>query len=206
MKTLRIKTISATLVLTALTLTVNAQQGGRPQQRPGGGMGKETIAPEKMAEKQTDKLDQELELTDSQEKKIYAIYLKQAQEASKKREEAPKEKGERTEQFREEREAAMTAMKEQRLANLKEVMSVLNDEQKINFAILLSKKGNGKAQQGRPQGPRQGMQGQRGGQRGQQQGGKGVQQQRQQPNGGQQQRGGERGRRPEAPQQETSVE
>ncbi len=163
MKNLRIKTVSVALFFSMFVLGVNAQpQGGRPQQGQGQRPQREQKSPEKIAEILTDKMDQELELTDAQEKKILAINLKAAQEATSKRESMSKGKkggGKDAERpSREDMAAKMKEAKEAKAALQKSIMQILDDDQKIGYAKMLCKmdqrKGGprgGQMQQGKPQ-------------------------------------------------------
>ncbi|MFR9503034.1 MAG: hypothetical protein SNH73_01100 [Rikenellaceae bacterium] len=183
MKNLKIKTVSAALLLSIFTMSASAQQ---QRKAPRGG---ERPTAEKIAEIATDKLDQKLDLTDSQESKILAINLKYAQlRAESKPERAEHTKG--TERpSSEEAKAKMEAMKaqrasaeEQKKAQMLEIMKVLSDEQKVEYALLI---GNSKGQKGpRSQHNQRGQRGQsakrsQGGQSNQ--GGKGGQKMGQQP-------------------------
>ncbi len=137
MKNLKIKATSAALLLTLFTLSVSAQPQGRKAPQKG-----QKASAEKMAEISTDRLDQRLELTDAQESDIYAINLKYAQEREAKRAERPKrpakgeEKAERPD--REAIKSAMQESKECRKAHMIEIMQVLSDEQKIDYAMMLA--------------------------------------------------------------------
>ncbi|MFI3316881.1 MAG: Spy/CpxP family protein refolding chaperone [Rikenellaceae bacterium] len=188
MKSLKIT--SAALLLTLFAVSASAQPQQQQRRAPQGGGERPTA--EKIAETATDKLDQKLELTDAQESKIYAINLKYAQEREAKMEEMKAEreakkaekaneteKAEKPEGKREgaRRGGAPAEMKEKkeaaqddRKAQLVEIMSVLTDEQKIDYALMLSQ-----AKQG-PKGPQQGKQGGQGGQG--QQGPKGGEQEK----------------------------
>ncbi|MFI3324270.1 MAG: DUF4890 domain-containing protein [Rikenellaceae bacterium] len=138
MKTLRIKTLSAALMLSLFALSAAAQ----PQQGRGPQRGGERQTPEKMAEIMTDEMDQKLELTDAQESKILAINLKYA----KLREENKPERGAKPEADepkaeRPDREAMKEKMEEQmeaQKAHMLEIMKVLSDEQKVEYALMLA--------------------------------------------------------------------
>lgn len=158
MKSLKIKTASAVLLLSLFAVSASAQpqQGRRAPQG-----GKEPISAEKMAEISTDKLDQKLELTDAQESKIYAINLKYAQEREANKEARPERPAKGSEEAkaerpdREEMKAKMEAAQAQRKAQLVEIMGVLTDSQKVDYALML---GEQKQHRG-PQAPRAGQQG-----------------------------------------------
>ncbi len=169
MKSKVIKTLSAAFLLTAFVAGVNAQprqggrqgQGTRPQQRE--------LTAEKMAEIKTDTMDQVLNLTDEQEAKIYKLNLKFAEEAKATRaERTSKSSSESTDKAerpsREEMQAKMKERREKQLAQEKEIMALLDDEQKIKYAKMLSEQKKktsrpqqnqqgGTQQQGRPQRP-----------------------------------------------------
>ncbi|MFR9525323.1 MAG: Spy/CpxP family protein refolding chaperone [Rikenellaceae bacterium] len=191
-----LKITAAALLLTLFSVDASAQ----PQQRRGGAPNdKERPTAEKMAEIATDKLDQRLELSDSQESKIYKINLKYAEaaesahEAMKAEREAAKdnkaqgEKGERPD--RETMKAKQAEMKSTKRAQMLEIMDILKDEQKIDYALMMAeqprKGGEGSRGQGQMKGRKDGGKGcpkgapQQGGQK-----------------GGQQQRPGERSERP----------
>ncbi|MFI3281440.1 MAG: DUF4890 domain-containing protein [Rikenellaceae bacterium] len=206
MKTLKIKAASAALLLTLFAVNASAQ----PQRKAPQGGGEKPTA-EKIAEISTDKLDQKLELTDSQEKKIYAINLKYAQERDANKPEERPERVERPERGakdgeaakaerpdREEMKAKMEAAQANRKAHMVEIMSILTDEQKVDYALMLSEQ-QGRGQQGRGQKGQQGQQGQRGqgGQRGPKgQGGQGAEDGKRGPQQQDGERGGERQERP----------
>ncbi len=172
MKNLKIKTASAALLLSLFAVSASAQ----PQQPHRAPNGKEHPTAEKMAEIATDKLDQVLELSDSQESKIYKINLSYAekaeaarQEAKAEREAQKEEKAEGEKRERPDREAMMEKQKaaqESRKAQQLEIMEVLKDSQKIDYAMMLAKQPQrgGKPQQGMRGGeqggkPQQGKQG-----------------------------------------------
>ncbi len=153
MKTLRIKTLSAALMLSLFALSAAAQ----PQQGRGPQGGGERPTPEKMAEVMTDKMDQKLELTNAQESKILAINLKYAKlrEENKPergaKPEAGAEKAERPdrEAMKEKMKERMEAQKAQQKAYMLEIMKVLSDEQKVDYALMLAHtKGQGHGQRG----------------------------------------------------------
>ncbi len=163
MKTMKIKAASMAIALTALTFSAIAQ----PQQR-GPQRGGEVKTPEKMAEIATDKLDQRLDLSDSQESKILKINLKYAKLQAEQREERepraerPTADSERPSQedrkaMMEDRKAMMTKMKEQKRAHQLEIMALLDDGQKLDYAAIVAKpnKGRGQGQQpGAQRGPK----------------------------------------------------
>ncbi len=184
MKNMKIKTLSATFVLALLAVGASAQpQGGRQGQ--GARQQEETLTAEKTAEIKTDKMDQVLDLSDSQESKIYKLNLKYAEEQlAKKSERTERTEGEKSERpDKEAMKAKMTAQKEAVAAQNKAIMLLLDDEQKIKYAMMLAQtKGKGQGQQGQKmQQGRRGQQGkgqmQRGGQ-GKMQQGKGSQSQK----------------------------
>lgn len=156
-----LKSVLAAMLFLSFAVSVNAQPQPRGGERGGDRGGKEQLTPAKFAEKQTDLLDQKLELTDAQEKTIYKIYLAQAtkkqaeMEAMKAEREAmkaEKEKGVKPEG--ENRKEKMADRKDDMKDNLKEIMAVLKDDQKIEFAFLISEmkaKQGGKPQMGRGQ-------------------------------------------------------
>ncbi len=129
MKSIAIKS-AAVILLTISTLSLSAQ----PKQRAPRGTERPTA--EKIAEVGTDKLDQRLDLTDAQESKIYAINLKYAQAAEANRPEKQATKGERP--TREQLEARHEVSRKAKEAQSLEIMNVLTDEQKIEYASLLS--------------------------------------------------------------------
>ncbi len=149
MKGLKIKSVSAALLLMLFAVNASAQ----PQQpRKGGNKGGERPTAEKIAEIATDKLDQKLELSDSQETKIYAINLKYAKLREENKPERPAkmaegEKPERPNQ--EEMKAKRDAAEAQKKAQMLEIMKLLSDEQKVEYALM---QGENKAKRGgRPQ-------------------------------------------------------
>ncbi len=146
MKSLKLKSI---LLFGAMLLCVSAivaqpQQGrGGRGGRPGG-----EKTPEEMAKAKTEKMAESLKLTDAQKKKMYDLNLKYAKEADvqrKKMQEAEKVM-----------QGIRKEMGEKMKAQKKEVMSMLNDDQKIEFIEILTKsQRGGKPQQGnKPQGGR----------------------------------------------------
>lgn len=158
------KTASAVLLLSLFAVNASAQspqhkgaQRGGEQQRP---------TAEKIAEISTDKLDQKLELTDAQEKKIYAINLQYAQQqeaqAAEKKESRPSAE-QRKEANRPDAET-MKAKREEMVANKKaqmvEIMKILTDEQKVEYALLIGQSSNRRPERSGK------MQGKQGGQRG----------------------------------------
>ncbi|MFI3283135.1 MAG: hypothetical protein SNG10_06435 [Rikenellaceae bacterium] len=185
MKTLKLTAASVALLFSVFTLSAQPQGGqqggGRPQQGGQRGGQKEMISAEKMAEIKTDKMDQVLELSDSQEKKIYALNLDAAKEAVEmreaqkaEREAKMNERGEKKESAQkperpsqeqmkakqEEMKAKREEMKAKKDANELAIMKILDDEQKIKFAKMLAREEmrrapqqGGKMQQGqgRPQ-------------------------------------------------------
>ncbi|MFI3285504.1 MAG: Spy/CpxP family protein refolding chaperone [Rikenellaceae bacterium] len=156
MKNLKIKTASAALLLTLFAANVSAQ----PQNRaPRGG---ERPTAEKAAEISTDKLDQKLDLTDAQESKIYKINLSYAQKAELQREEtkskreaAKSESAKPQRPDRSEMREHQKAAQESKKAHSLEIMAVLTDSQKLDYAMLIAKetrhKEMRKGQQGKPQ-------------------------------------------------------
>lgn len=190
MKSLKIKTASAVLLLSLFAVSASAQpqQGRRAPQG-----GKEPISAEKMAEISTDKLDQKLELTDAQESKIYAINLKYAQEREANKEARPERPAKGSEEAkaerpdREEMKAKMEAAQAQRKAQLVEIMGVLTDSQKVDYALML---GEQKQHRG-PQAPRAGQQGKG---RGEQKGGQECKEGQGKPRGGKEGQGQAEGR------------
>lgn len=187
MKTLNFKATSAALLLTLFAGSAMAQpqQGKGPQ-----GGGKEQPTAEKIAEISTDKLDQKLELTDAQESKIYAINLKYAKEREAAKAERPERpaKGEEKKAERPDREemkAKQDAAQDKKKAQMVEIMKILTDEQKVEYALFI-----GQAQNRGPKGQE--------GRAPQQKGGKGNKGKQQ---GGERPRGPKGGEPQEAPQE-----
>lgn len=156
MKTNGIKVASLALLMAVATLNVNAQAP-----RKGGMQPKEKLSAEKMAEIQTDKLDQTLELTDKQESQIFDINLKYANLRADRPERPAKDNTlselERKAQMQEQREKmkeTREAAQEQKIAQMREIMAVLDDNQKIDYALFISKSRGDR----RPEGPRGGEQ------------------------------------------------
>lgn len=125
---LRLKTVSLVLLFALLTMGVSAQPKGR------GG----EVSPEKMAEQRTERLSKELGLTEEQKSEVYAINLKYTEQRGGEKREKPKdgegEKGERPD-----REEMQKKMQKQQEACSKEVMAVLDEEQKAKYAEMLKK-------------------------------------------------------------------
>lgn len=166
MKNFGVKVVMMSMIFALTVVGANAQRGGGG---PQGGAQKEQKTPEKMAEIKTDKMDQELELTDAQEKKIYEINLKAAKEMATQRE-SRKEDGKPQERpSKEQMEAQMKKMREAKDAYNKEVMLLLNDDQKIKYAMMVAREemkremprrgGKGGQQQGQQGCPQQGQRG-----------------------------------------------
>lgn len=154
MKTIKIAVLATALV--ALTVSANAQ----PQRRGA------QPSPEKIAEVATDRMDQRLDLSDKQESKILAINLKyaKANAATKTRVKRPeagkKASDEDRKAMMEHRKEMMKAQKESRQAQKLEIMSHLNDEQKLKYAEMVAspsktraKRGNQVPQKGKMRGP-----------------------------------------------------
>lgn len=159
MNNFKIKVSAMALLLSMMIVGVNAQPAGqrhatgKPQQPH------EQKSPEKIAEMRTDKLDQDLDLSDSQEKKIYAINLKVAKEAAAAREAAIKEREAKMKErqaqkpgegqkptvrpSREEMQAKMKAraqeMAAKREAYHMDIMSNLKDAQKMKYAMAVAR-------------------------------------------------------------------
>ncbi len=126
----KFRTLSLALVLALTTMSVQAQQGK--------GKGGDKPTPEKMAEQRTEKMDKELNLTDEQEAKVYAINLKYAEQNNKQRENAKPERGEDCDkESRPNRQEMQKKMQEQQEAYSSEVMDVLDQEQKVKYADML---------------------------------------------------------------------
>lgn len=139
----KFKTVLVALVLTLFATGVNAQQS----------RDRKMLSPEKIAEQRTDKMDKELNLTDEQESKIYAINLKYAQQNLEQREAMKQQREEGCEEetkTRPDRKEMQQKMDEQQQAQTSEVMAVLDDEQKVKYTDMLSKqKGNSKEPKGK---------------------------------------------------------
>ncbi len=155
MKALKIKTLSAALLLSIFAMSASAQPQQQQRRAPQGG---ERPTAEKIAEIATDKLDQALELTDAQESKILAINLKYAKLKEENRPEKPAkgEKGENRPEGekpnRESMKAQMEAAKAQQKAQMGEIMKLLTDDQKVEYALFIAKtasKHNPKAPRGK---------------------------------------------------------
>ncbi len=202
MKRVNFKSVAAIALFSLFAVSVSAQ----PQHKAPQG-DKEPLSAEKMAEIATDKLDQKLELTDAQESKIYAINLKYAKQREEQMAERKAERPERPAKGekpsdeqkaeRPDREAMaekMKAAQAERKAQMVEIMKVLTDEQKIDYAFMLSQE---KPKRG-PQGPQGAQAGQGRGPQGKQgQGGAKCDDKDQKGQKGKQGQGGDQPRRPE---------
>lgn len=98
------------MMLSAISLTSFAQEQGGRQRR--------NFNPEEMATRRADRVKEATGINDEQYKKVYDLYLKQAQDAQAKMKEA-QEKGERPQFDRD----AMQKQEEANNAALKEILS-----------------------------------------------------------------------------------
>ncbi|MFR9651015.1 MAG: DUF4890 domain-containing protein [Rikenellaceae bacterium] len=158
MKNFGVKVVMMSMIFALTVVGASAQRGGG---RPQGGAQKEQKSPEKIAEIKTDKMDQELELTDAQEKKIYEINLKAAKEMTAQKESRKGEAKPQERPSKEQMEAKIKEMKEKKDSYIKSIMSLLNDDQKISYAMMIAReemkhqmhrKGSKGGQQQGPQG------------------------------------------------------
>lgn len=155
---MKLITMSAALLLTLSTMSLSAQP--QPKGRPN--RAGERPSAEKIAEFKTDRLDQALDLTDAQEKNIYAVNLKYAEQQQAKR--PTRGTGVKGEKLSDEQRAAkreaMAAQCQAAQATKKayttEIMSLLTEDQKVEYAMILAKS----KQQSRPQNCRKAQPGQ----------------------------------------------
>ena len=143
------KKIILSMMVAFISLTSFAQQ-------PGGGQRRE-FKPEDMATRRADQVKEAAKTTDEQYKKVYDLFLKQAQETQAKMKEA-QEKGERQQFDREamqkQQEATNAALKEILTAEQYEAYEKAQQERRQRFG-----QGGGRGQGGRGQGGRPGGQG-----------------------------------------------
>ncbi|EKB48461.1 DUF4890 domain-containing protein [Cecembia lonarensis] len=126
------KKILLIVVMFSLSLGVFAQRGGGPREMP---------KPEQRAERMTNRMAEQLELTDEQKDRIYHINLKNAQERQAEMDARRAEADQR-------REGRRVQMQEQ----IKEVESILNPEQAEKWAEM--RESNRQRGEYGPQGPR----------------------------------------------------
>jgi hypothetical protein len=123
-----------TIIVLFIGLNAIAQRGERKE-----------IDPEEFAQKNTERLTEELGLNEEQQAKVYDINLKNAQERKAKMEE--RKNGERKKPTEEEREARKAEMEAQLSAHKEEMKSILNKEQFQKWEIILEemkeRRGNG---------------------------------------------------------------
>jgi Spy/CpxP family protein refolding chaperone len=119
--------LSAAAFLFILTISVSAQRGER------GPRGDREKSPEKMAERQTNRMTEGLDLTEAQAEKIMAINLMYAEKTLAAREEAK-----RKEEL--EREKVREALKPMRDAQEAELLSVLTPEQAEKFTAFMKER------------------------------------------------------------------
>lgn len=131
---------AALAIVLAATTTVSAvAQQQKPEGQP---KEKEPRTQEQMVEKMSEAMAKKLELSEAQAKDLYAINLKYLEQKKQDREE----------------------LKQMEVAKVKELISILNEDQLADYILTLQNKGK-QGQRGGQRGPQMG-QGQRGGQQG----------------------------------------
>ncbi len=127
--------------------------------RPGEGRVERNIDPVEMAEKQTNRIAAELGLNEKQKKSLLELNKSMAVDMKAQAEARRKER----EELEAKRKAEQKAMTEKMNKHNMAVMALLNDEQKIEYALMLSKMKGGRGGQGTTQMGQGGQRGQQGG-------------------------------------------